>query len=430
MASIPKLLISDEKGKISFDERLGATGMKDGRVYRLEKKDFIRLPSTSRLFVLPSRTAIGLDERADKFMALDGAFAVAAFLPPGYTATYSTAYSPIGYSSGHPIGQPKQLPLFSYAAACMMNGEIYATAIHIDRDLRHDCRYIDLKGVRAGAKRFVKIFRGNRLVPHLADCALIHGCPNAQNFFLSRYEAPLPTSPSCNASCAGCISFQPEKKCPATQPRIKFIPTAREITDIALYHIAHVKDAIVSFGQGCEGEPLLQSRMIECAIRSIRKETGKGTIHMNTNGSKPDAITRLIDAGLDSVRISMNSAEERYYSRYYRPRGYSFRSVLRSIVNAKAKGAFVSINYLTMPGFTDRLDEARAFEALIRRTKIDMVQWRNMNYDPLHYFEVLKTGGEDVKLLGISKVIDSLKIKFPRIKMGYFNPHATASQRR
>jgi len=82
-------------------------------------------------------------------------------------------------------------------------------------------------------------------------------------------------------------------------------------------HIKNVKNPIVSFGQGCEGEPLLQSTVIEKAIEAIRRETSKGTIHMNSNGSKPDSLARLLDAGLDSVRISLNSARKSFYLRYY-----------------------------------------------------------------------------------------------------------------
>lgn len=411
---MPKLLLSDLKGKVAFDNCLKATGMRGGRIFKLESSDIIRLPAGSKLFLLPSRPAIGFDPAQGRFLAAKGAFAVAAFLAPGYTATYSTAYSE--------TGRPRQLPLFSYAAACIYKGEIHVTAVHIDKDRRHDCRYIDISSVRKNAAIFAKLFPKNRLVAHLKTCALIYGCPNAQNFFLSRYEAPLPTSPSCNASCSGCISFQPGKRCPVSQPRIKFIPTAEEVSEMALFHIERVKRPIVSFGQGCEGEPLLQDKLIERSITLIRKNTPKGTIHMNSNGSMPVALARLFDAGLDSVRISLNSAQEAYYMRYYKPIGYAFKDVIDSIKIAKRKGAFVSINYLTMPGFTDRRDEFEAFKCLVSKYKFDMVQWRNLNYDPLRYFEELKLDKDDEELVGIRNVINSLEKKFPHLRMGYFNP--------
>ncbi|MCX5678150.1 MAG: radical SAM protein [Candidatus Omnitrophica bacterium] len=411
---MPRLLVSDIKGNISFDTHLKAAGMKGGLIFRLECLDLIKLPPASRLFILPSRSAIGYDAATGRFIVIEGAFAVAVFLASGYTATYSAAYTP--------IGNPKQLPLFAYAAACMYKNELYAAAIHIDKDRRHDCRYIDMALVRKGIVKLAKLFPKNRLIEHLKACALIYGCPNAQNFFLGRYEAPLPTSPSCNASCTGCISFQPDKKCPASQPRIKFVPTAEEVSQIALFHIENVKRPIVSFGQGCEGEPLLQDKLIEKSIMLIRKNTEGGTIHMNSNGSRPEALARLLDAGLDSVRISLNSAREAYYAKYYRPRGYELKDVMESIKIVKEKKAFVSINYLTMPGFTDTKDEFMAFGNLASRYKIDMVQWRNLNYDPMRYFEELEAWPKSSELLGIKTVIDSLRKEFPHLRMGYFNP--------
>lgn len=388
--------------------------MKAGSVFKLEPSDLIKLPPGSKLFTLPSRSAIGFDAASGRFLAIEGSFAVAAFLSPGYTATYSTAYSQ--------IGNPEQLPLFSYAAACIYKGRICATAIHIDKDKRHDCRYINIPEVRKHSAKILKIFPKNRLIVHLKECALVHGCPNAQNFFLGRYEAPLPTSPSCNASCMGCISFQPGKSCPASQPRIKFVPTAEEVSQIALFHIGRVKNPVVSFGQGCEGEPLLQSELIARSIKLIRRTTTKGTIHMNSNGSKSESLSRLFDEGLNSVRISMNSAQEKFYTKYYKPSGYSFKDVTRSLLVTKKKKAFLSINYLTMPGLTDRLDESESFRKLAARYRVDMVQWRNLNFDPIRYFENMGIERHSAKLVGVNNVIDNLRVEFPNLRMGYFNP--------
>ena len=84
-------------------------------------------------------------------------------------------------------------------------------------------------------------------------------------------------------------------------------------------------DAILSFGQGCEGEPLLQARRIEQAIRAIRARTARGTLNINTNASNPRALQRLYDAGLDSLRASTISAVPETYNAYYRPIGYTLR---------------------------------------------------------------------------------------------------------
>lgn len=411
---MPRLIVSDKKGRISAHPVLRATGMEGANIRTLDLPNLVKLPPGSRLFMLPSRSPVGYDFSTGQFRAVTGLFAASAFLAPGFTAELSASFIP--------VGSPDMLPLFSYAAACYHKGNIYAAATRTDRDIRHDCRYMDTKEVKKHIRRISKLLPGNRLIGHLKGCALVYGCPNAQNFFLGRFEAPLPTSPACNASCLGCISYQPGKKCPASQPRISFVPTAGEIAEIALMHIDNVRDAIVSFGQGCEGEPLLQVRLIERSIRLIRKVTSRGTIHLNTNGSMPVEIDRLIDAGLNSVRISMNSCRASYYSKYYKPSGYSFGDVSESAKKAKKKGVFVSINYLTMPGFTDTVDEFNAMRRFISFYNIDMIQWRNLNYDPLAYFDDLGFHPKPQDILGIKFVIDSLKKEFPRVRMGYFNP--------
>lgn len=411
---MPDLLFSDNNGNILSDPQLQATGMEGRLISRLDASELIRLPPGARLFMMPSRKAVGYDPVSAKFVTLRDRLSVAAFLPAGYTATYSASYVI--------SGAPKQLPLLSYAAACIHKNELYAAAVNIDRDRRHDCRYIDIDRVTGSVVKISALFPKNRLINHLSDCALVHGCPNAQNFFLSRYEAPLPVSPVCNSSCYGCISLQRGKSCPASQPRITFVPASEEIAEIAVFHIERTKDPIVSFGQGCEGEPLLQHKLIAESIRRIRKVTAKGTIHINSNGSMPDALKALISAGLDSVRISLNSARDEYYTMYYRPKGYSFSDVTASIRTADKGGIHVSLNYLTMPGFTDMSEEFQALKRLLRKHKIDMIQWRNLNYDPLKYFEQLKVNSAKCDLLGIKNLISSLKKEFPRIRMGYFNP--------
>ena len=151
---------------------------------------------------------------------------------------------------------------------------------------------------------------------------------------------------------------------------------------------------------------------------------------MNTNGSRPDAIAKLFDSGLDSMRVSLNSAREKYYIRYYKPKDYSFRDILRSIEEAKNRNGFVSLNYLTMPGFTDSLEEINSLKKLIGPARIDMIQWRNLNYDPLRYFEELKVSVKREDMFGVKETIESLKKDLPAVRMGYFNSYEGINSRR
>jgi wyosine [tRNA(Phe)-imidazoG37] synthetase (radical SAM superfamily) len=419
-----QILIADSKGRVYNLPSLEAIGMKGNHYFRLTKRELVKLPFGSELFMLPDRAAVGYDVQTKSYVVLDRnpffpknkkCFAVAAFISPGFTVTYNSAYVP--------IAQSEILPLFSYAAVAFYKGDFYVTALRIDRQLWQDLRYMDITMVRKNINRLKKLFAHNRLIKQLSNCALIYGCPAAKNFFLSRYEAPLPTSPFCNARCIGCISCQPKKRCSVAQPRINFVPHPEEIAELALFHIENVqRDPVVSFGQGCEGEPLLVADVLEESIKLIRKRTNKGIININTNASKPRIIAKLFAAGLDSIRVSLNSARKEYYTRYFKPKSYTFEDVIKSIKIAKKNKGFVSINYLTVPGFTDSLDEFMAFRDFLGVCHIDMIQWRNLNFDPLSYFRELKISIDNFRMLGIRTIIDTLKETFPHLMMGYFNP--------
>jgi pyruvate-formate lyase-activating enzyme len=338
---------------------------------------------------------------------------VAAFLPPGYTVTATAPFRE------EPAAEP--LPLFAYAAVAWYRGSFRAAGVRVDRERRQDPRLMHIPTVQDNAARLRDTLPDNRLVEHLSRCALEYGCPAAQNLFLHRREAPLPSAPDCNSKCLGCISYQPTGDIPVTQPRILFVPTPQELSEVALYHIRATREPVVSFGQGCEGEPLLVTEVLEEAIRRIRSSTRKGTIHLNTNASMPSALERLCIAGLQSVRVSLSSVRPELYERYYQPIGYGFRDVVHSIEVATRHGLFVSLNYLVMPGFTDAVGEVRGLLDFLRAHPVDMIQWRNLNYDPVAHWAEFREGYED-KPIGIRNLLWEVRRRFPGILHGYFNP--------
>ena len=191
---------------------------------------------------------------------------------------------------------------------------------------------------------------------------------------------------------------------------------------MALEHINRVERSVVSFGQGCEGDPLLAAAVIEPAIRMIRTRTDQGTINMNTNGGLPAVMQNLLDAGLDSIRISMNSVREDAYQAYFNPKGYMFGDVVRSIDMALEKGRHVAINYLNMPGFTDTAGELDSLVAFIKDHPINMIQWRNLNFDPIRYWQAMGQDVQKDQVVGMQTVINTIQERFPNVKHGYFNP--------
>jgi pyruvate-formate lyase-activating enzyme len=391
------------------------TGRSGWDAWPIEPDEWIELPEGGSLYELPGRRGIGLNAQTGEMGLCDKGWAVAAFIPPAHTGFYLAAYET--------MPDAPTLPLFCYTAVGWLDGKFYVPATRIEQDIRQECAGFDDKKVKQGVKQLLDAYPHNRLVKHLADnCALTYHCPAARNYFMGRWECPIPSSPACNANCIGCISFQPEEESiVSTQDRLRFKPTAEEIVEYTVPHLETAPFPIVSYGQGCEGEPLLMWETIRDSIIEIRKHTPKGSININTNGSKPDAVRELCKAGLNSIRVSTNSAQEKYYTPYYRPNNYVFEDIIESLKVVREFGGWTSINYFTFPGMTDSVDEYEALRKLIRDTDLQMIQWRNFNIDPDWYLGRL--GVTEVgDCLGVKQLQELIHEEFPHLKYGYFNP--------
>ncbi|MBS1621103.1 MAG: radical SAM protein [Bacteroidetes bacterium] len=413
----PYILYSDGKGNIFEDISLYATGRSGWDAIKVPDEQWIELPQGGQLYELPGRRGIGIDVKTGEMRLCEKGWAVAAFIPPAYTGLYLAAYET---ATGAPT-----LPLFCYTAASWSNGKFFVPALRIEQDIRQDCDGYNEKDIESGVSYLLKAYPHNRLIKHLSEnCALTYHCPAARNYFLGRWECPVPASPACNANCIGCISLQPdEEPIVSPQDRLTFKPTAEEIVEYTVPHLETAPFPIVSFGQGCEGEPLLMWETLEKSIREIRKHTNKGIININTNGSDPKAVKILCEAGLNSIRVSTNSARREIYLPYYRPNNYDFEDIIESLKIVRSYGGWTSINYFVFPGMTDSIEEYEALRKLIRDTGLCMIQWRNFNIDPDWYLG--KIGVTDTgECMGISNLLQSIKEEFPDLKFGYFNPPA------
>ena len=405
---------ADPSGGIVDLPEFAALGRAGDTLEALRREECIPLPAGSELFLLPGREPLGVDAGTGQLSAVAGVCAVAAFVAPAHTQLLTPAY--------RAADDAPQLPLFAYTAVGWHRGRYWVPAVRVDADRRQDIGEFDQRAIARRARGLKARHGANRLWQHLLGCALCSGCPAARNLVLGRWEAPLPTSPSCNARCLGCLSQQPaDSCCPATQERIGFSPTASEILEVAVPHLEHAPRAVASFGQGCEGEPLLVAPLLEAAVRAIRERTARGTLNLNTNASLPEALGRILDAGLDSVRVSLNSARPELYRAYARPRGYDFEDVIESMRAVRRRGKFLSINYFVFPGVTDDPAEWAAFRKLLREVRPDLIQWRNLNLDPAWYWETARPlqGGEP---LGVATILARVRREFPQIRFGYYNP--------
>ncbi|MEO6583693.1 MAG: radical SAM protein [Ferruginibacter sp.] len=411
----PFLLYSDGQGNIFEDTTLYVTGRSGWDALTIPLDEWILLPEGGQLYELPGRKGIGIDISTGEMRLCEKGWAVAAFIPPAHTGLYIAAYET--------LKDAPTLPLFCYTAAGWQNDKTFVPAVRIEKDIRQESAGYVEKQIESGTSKLLKAYPNNRLVQHLMEnCCMTYTCPAARNLALGRWECPVPVSPACNANCIGCISFQPiEETIISTQDRLTFKPTAEEITEFTVPHLQTAPFPLVSFGQGCEGEPLLMWETILQSITEIRKHTDKGSININTNGSKPDAVKKLFEAGLDSIRVSTNSARESVYTPYYRPNNYVFADIVKSLQVARDFGGWSSINYFVFPGMTDSVDEYEALRKLIKVTDLKMIQWRNFNIDPDWYLGkigIIDTG----ECLGMKQFMELIHEEFPLVKFGYFNP--------
>ena len=411
----PYLLYSDGEGNIFEDTSLYAVGRSGCDAFEVPPEQWIELPNGGNLYELPGRRGIGIDVHTGDMRLCQKGWAVAAFIPPAYTGLFIAAYET--------EPEAPTLPLFCYTAASWHNDKFYVPAVRIEQDIRQEAAGYDEAMIEYGVNKLMTAYPQNRLVQHLANnCALTYHCPAARNFFLQRWECPVPSSPACNANCIGCISFQPqEETIVSTQDRLVFKPTAEEIIEFTVPHLETAPYPIVSFGQGCEGEPLLMWETIRSSIIEIRKHTSRGSININTNGSKPAAVEALCAAGLNSIRVSLNSARSEIYTPYYRPNNYVFEDLLESLKIVRRYKGWTSINYFVFPGITDSEAEYEALRKLIRETDLCMIQWRNFNIDPDWYLGKLNLA-ETGECMGVLQLQDLLQEEFPNLKYGYFNP--------
>ncbi len=381
--------------------------------------ELIPLPEGATLAMLPERLAVGRDSSGARFeLDPDVGWALAALLPIGYTRTALPAYASTDNMS--------PLPFFGYTAVAGLRGRLVVAAVATDRPERWLPRNFDARRLKRLVDQRVSASPENRILQQHAHCALDYQCPTASNLFFRRWEGAIAVSGGCNARCIGCISKQEEDELISPQDRLAFVPSVDEVVQVAVAHLESGAETIISFGQGCEGEPLLQARIIEKSIRAIRERTSAGVININTNASNPRALQRLYDAGLDMLRASTISARPDTYHAYYRPIGYSFKDVTASLKLARDAGVYSSINLLCLPGLTDTEAEVAALVDFLRETGVRLVQLRNLTIDPEVLWPRLPESCRPGSLslgepLGIRRMISTLRQELPEIEIGNFS---------
>ncbi|MDN4085673.1 radical SAM protein [Paenibacillus polymyxa] len=405
------LVYADEKGNVYDHASLYGLARSADMIVEIMEDELIPLPEGATLVSLPSTRPVGMNPETGEMVSLPGNMqAVGALLPQGFTRLCLPGYVK--------TDKEYKLPLFGYSAVVWKDGAFYVTAEQSDSPSKWNPENCDRNQVKLGVQRMTEQYPENRLYQHLSNCALGYECLTSSNTFLNRWEGGVPVSYSCNAGCFGCISEQPDDSgFVSPQTRMNFRPRVEEIVEVMLEHLK-TPESIISFGQGCEGEPSTQAKLIIDAIKEVRSVTDMGYININTNAGLNDHIRGIVDAGLDLMRVSTISALDDHYNAYYKPRGYTLANVEKSLRYASDQGVYTSINYLIFPGVTDREEEIEAMIEFAKRTKLKLIQMRNLNIDPESYLELIPPAQGEI--LGMKQMLEIYREELPDVIIGSY----------
>lgn len=420
----PLMVVADAEGNLFEHPEFEMVGALGAEPVAPDPSELSPLPAGSKFFTIPDSIPVGGDAGEDALVSVEEADwgdgptplqAACTFPSPGWMRTL------LPFAERTPGAAV--LPLWAYTALGFDEeaGEFVCAAVQVDDCPRWEPEEYDDTGLPERIEQMRDAHPENRMIPHLARCAREFHCFAAKNFFARRWEMGLPIAPLCNADCRGCISLQTDDLFPASHRRIEIVPTPEELCEIALPHLEDAEMAVASFGQGCEGEPLLQAGVIERACRLIRERTGRGTLHMNTNGSRPEWMDRLAAAGLESIRVSTNSTTPEWHHAYYRPETYDFSDLEDCVKAAVDTGLYTQINYLVFPGVTDLEAEVETTLAFAARTGLHVIQMKNLCIDPALYLDTLPDIGDMGEAMGMARMLEVYREELPDVAIRYFN---------
>jgi len=291
------------------------------------------------------------------------------------------------------------------------------SGLRLDRDATHDASSYLRAEAAAKVADGLRAHPGDKLIRQLARCAKEYGCHAAANAFFGRWECALPIAAPSNEKAPAAISPKRDGEAEPTEVAA-FHPSTDEIVRLGLAHLA-AGGTILSFGRECEGEPLLAAREVEDATTRIRAVTREGTIHLNTNGSVPGGLRRLVGAGLDSIAVRILAASPAAYEALHVPDGYRFADVRASIRLAADLPIATSVLVLVLPGLFDRPSELAALIALVGELpEGSALLLRDLHADPLRALALVPDRANAP--VGIALAVERIREELPNLRIGAF----------
>lgn len=398
---------SDRSGRIVLAADWGAA-MSDG-AFDKPLAHATPLPPGTEVVALSDRDAIGLDRSGRPRPLGGGRWAVGALLPLGHLRIGLPAYAEDPGAAA--------LPPRAYAAVgADANGDLVVAAAAIEASAGADAR--GAPDLQARVNASLRDRPSSRIVRQLARCAREYRCRAAANAFFHAHDCALPVAAPANEHPPAVIALHDDGDASPTEPAA-FRPTVPEIADLAVAHLEG-GGRLVAFGRACEGEPLLEARVVEAAIAAIRTRTARGAVHLETNGSLPVALRRSCEAGLDSVTFRIASARAETYEVLHRPDGYRLTDVRASIAEAISHKIAIAIALLVLPGLTDREVELDAIVALAGELpEGSALLLRSLAADPQRALRLVRTTDA---LFGMERALERVRAEASHLRIAAL-PH-------
>ena len=394
-------LIADERGNIFDEPAAEGVGRVGKEFFKLKPEDLIKLPDSADLMFLPARRAVGY--RRGEFVTLKG-FAVSAILPQGYTRTHLPAF--------RRTKDAQILPLYGYTAVVVYKDELHAAALYTDENHKWDPQHYNTPALRKLIRRVKHDLPENRIVAQVANCSLKWHCLRAE-FVLRALGMRRADFADVQRELLGLYLLASRRVLsePAEQNHLQ--------ADRRRNRCRRDLSPFARRGRDYQFRARLRRRTEPSSRHNLRgdKKNPCDDFARTNQYQHQRGIKKIVDAGLDSMRVSIISANAENYQRYYRA-GYKLAAVKDSIRYALDNGVHVSLNMLYMPGFNDRQSELDAWKNFLDALPAQMIQVRNLNYDPDEFFRVMPA---DKNFVGVKNFLRELETTFPALTVGNFS---------
>ena len=139
------------------------------------------------------------------------------------------------------------------------------------------------------------------------------------------------------------------------------------------------------------------------------------TINLNITAFSIEKLNAIFDELIDSLSFDVES----FNPDFLKKRSVNFDNLTRSFEFAEKQGVFISVNLLTLPGFTDSTNEVEKTIDFLNTFKIEYLKLRDLKTVPHKFFKENKI--ESTEILGLKNMLKYIKKRCKRVKMGYFS---------